>query len=317
MATLLQSVKHVTKHGLARTNRFNVIITLPTQLQEILNKKNGKDDDKEGNFLEDTIGEFGVNLVKAYLGSGVEVVRGLDIMCESAEFPGKSLSTSETKYNSDYINMPYGITYAPVTITFVVSRDFLEKNIIDRWQNLIIDPVTHDVGYFEEYVSPVIEIQQLNEQDKVTHKVQIVDAFPSEITSMALSNADSDTYHRMSVTFIYRAWNNDKIEQPTGVAALSETPLGPLVTPILGNPAVQKAMGFVEEQFDIDSLEGEAVEIYNQVDGIVRNTTGQSTNKSVGLLNGIKAQTDLNQFISSDQKAKVFELIDGTIGRLG
>jgi len=315
MATLLQSVKHVTKYGLARTNRFNVIITLPETLQALLNEKKGEDQDG-GNFLKPIIGEFGVDLVKAYLGSGVEVVRGLDIMCDSAEFPGKSLSMSETKYNSDYINLPYGITYAPIDITFVVSRDFLEKNILDEWQNLIVDPLTHDVGYFDEFVSPSIEIQQLNEQDRTTHKVLLKDAFPSEISSMPLSNQDGDNFHRVTVTFIYRTWQNSDVTQPSGVAALSETPLGPLVTPILGNPAVQKALGFVEQQTGLN-FEGEAVNIYNQVDDIVRNTTGQSTGKSVGLLNGIKAQTALNDFVSSDQKAKVFELIDGTIGRLG
>lgn len=315
MATLLESVKHVTKYGLARTNRFNVVISLPLQLQSLLNEKQGEDQDG-GNFLKPLIGEFGIDLVKSYMGSGVEVVRGLDIMCQTAEFPGKSFSTSETKYNSDYLNIPYGITYAPIEVSFVVSRDFLEKNILDEWQNLIINPLTHDVGYFEEFVAPSIEISQLNEQDRVTHKVIIKDAFPSEISSLPLSNEDGDNYHRVTVTFVYRTWQNSDVEQPSGVVSLSETPLGPMVTPILGNPAVQKAVGFVEEQTGLD-LEGEAVNIYNQVDGLVRNTTGQSTNKTVGLLNGIKAQTEVNQFISDEQKAKVFELIDGTIGRLG
>lgn len=315
MPSFLESVTHLTKYGVARTNRFNVIITLPQQLQEIINQKKGQDQDG-GNFLRPIIGEFGVDLVKTVLGSGVEIVRGLDIMCQDAEFPGKSLSTSETKYNSDYLNIPYSITYQPINITFVVSRDFLEKNILDEWQNLIINPITHDVGYFEDYASPTIEIQQLNEQDRVTHKVAIIDAYPSEIQSMALSNEDGDNYHRVTVTFVYRTWKNLDVEQPSGVASLSETPLGPLVTPILGNPAVQKATRFVEQQTGLN-LEGEAVNIYNMVDGIVRNTTGQSTNRSVGLLNGVKAQTELNQNISNDQKAKLIELIDGTIGRLG
>lgn len=317
MASLLQSVKHVTKYGLARTNRFNVIITLPEQLQAIINKKKGEDQDG-GHFLKPLIGEFGVNLVKSYLGSGVEIVRGLDIMCESAQFPGKSLSTSETKYNSDFINIPYGITYQPIDISFVVSKDFLEKNILDEWQNLIVNPLSHEVGYFEDFVSPSIEIQQLNEQDKVTHKVNIKDAYPSEIQSMALSNEDGDNYHKLTVTFVFRTWQNLEVTQPSGVASLAETPLGPLVTPFLSNPAVQKGIDFIDSKLPGDlGLEGEAVNIYNQVDGIVKNTTGQSTNKSVGLLNGVKAETANNQSVSNEQKAKLVELIDGTIGRLG
>lgn len=317
MASLNQSVKHITKYGLARTNRFNVVISLPEQLQTLINGKQGEAQDGGENF-KTMISDFGVDLVKTVLGSGTEIVRGLDIMCESAQFPGKSLSTSETKYNSDFINVPYGITYAPIDITFVVSRDFLERNIIDEWQNLIVNPTTHDVGYFEDFTSPAIEIHQLNEQDQVTHKVQLKDAFPSEISSMALSNEDENMFHKLTVTFVYRTWKNLDAEQPSGVTALSQTPLGPLVTPILSNPAVQKGIDFIDSRLPGElGLEGEAVNIYNQVDDIVRNTTGQSTNKSASLLNGIKAETQNNQSISNDQKAKLFEVIDGTLGRLG
>lgn len=313
MASLIQSVKHITKYGVARTNRFNVIISLPEQLQQIINEKKGEDQDG-GSFLKPLIGEFGVSIVKSYLGSGIEIVRGLDIMCESAQFPGKSLSMSETKYNSDFLNMPYGITYAPIEISFVVSRDFLEKNIIDEWQNLIINPVTHDVGYFEDFISPSIEIQQLNEQDQVTHKVEIKDAFPSEVSSMALSNEEENGYHKMTVTFVYRTWKNMDVTQSSGVTSLSQTPLGPLVTPLLANPAVQKGLDFVEAQTGID-LDGEGANIYNQIDSIVKNTTGESINKSASLLNGIKAETENNQNVSSEQKAKLIEILDGTLGR--
>jgi hypothetical protein len=315
VASLNERFKHITKYGISRPNRFNVVIALPQALQDIVNEKNSQDQDG-GNFLKPLIGEVGIDLVKAYMGSGTEIVRGLDIMCESAELPGKSFSTSETKYNSDYLNVPFDITYAPITITFVVSRDLLEKNIIDEWMNLIIDPVTHQVSYFDTFASPSIEIQQLNEQDQVVHKVKLKDVYPSEMTSMQLSNETTDDYHRLSVTFIYRSWQNLDVEQPSGVANLSQTPLGPLTTPILSNPAVQRASEFVTQQTGID-LEGAAVDVYNQIDSIVQNTTGTSTNQSASLLNGIKAQTEVNDEISSTQKAKLIDIIDGTINRLG
>ena len=317
MASLNESIKHITKHGLARTNRFNVIISLPEILQQSLNSEKSEDDEA-GNFLQPLIASVGINLVKSYLGSGTEIVRGLDIMCESAQFPSKALAVSETKYNSDYFSAAHDITYAPVEFTFVVSRDFLEKNIIDKWMNMIIDPNTHEISYFNTYVSPSIEIQQLNELDQVTHKVIIKDAFPVDISTMQLSNESNDEYHKISVTFAYRKWTTAEVTQPSGVGSLAQTPLGPFTTPILSNPAVQRGIDFVETQFlGGDSLEGEAVDIYNMVDDVVKNTTGQSTNKSASLLNGIKANLDLNNVISSDQKAQLIGLIDGTLDKLG
>ncbi|MDX1532761.1 MAG: hypothetical protein R3230_00985 [Nitrosopumilaceae archaeon] len=315
MASFKEKIKHLTKYGIARPNRFNVVISLPTALEQLVNEKNAQNQDG-GSFLKPLIGEFGVNLVKEFMGSGTEIVRGLDIMCEDAELPGKSFSTSETKYNSDYLNAPFSITYTPITIKFVVSRDFLEKNIIDEWMNMIINPETHDISYYNDFISPSIEIQQLNEQDQVTHKVQLRDAFPSEVIAMPLSNTSRDDYHTLSVTFIYRNWRNLDTQQPTGVVSLSQTPLGPITTPILSNPVVQNATEFVERQTG-GNLEGTAVDIYNQIDGIVRNTTGTSTNQSVSLLNGIKAETELNDDITETQKSDLLDIIDGTIQRLG
>jgi hypothetical protein len=167
-------------------------------------------------------------------------------------------------------------------------------------------------------VSPSIEIQQLNELDQVTHKVIIKDAFPVDISTMQLSNESNDEYHKISVTFAYRKWTTAEVTQPSGVGSLAQTPLGPFTTPILSNPAVQRGIDFVETQFlGGASLEGEAVDIYNMVDDVVKNTTGQSTNKSASLLNGIKANLDLNNVISSDQKAQLIGLIDGTLDKLG
>jgi len=317
MSTLNESVKHITKHGLARTNRFNVIISLPEKLQQILNGEKSDNQDG-GNFLRPLIGEIGINLIKAYLGSGTEIVRGLDIMCVTAQFPSKSLVVSETKYNSDYFNAAQGITYTPVEIGFVVSRDFLEKNIINKWMDMVVNPNTHEISYYNDYISPSIEIQQLNELDQVTHKVIIKDAYPTDISSMELSNESADEYHKINVTFTYRRWTSDDTKQPSGVGGLAQTPFGPLLAPILSNPAVQRGIDFVEENFlGGADLEGEAVNIYNKVDDIVKSTTGQSINKSVSLLNGIKASLDLNGLISNEQKAKIIDLIDGTLNKLG
>lgn len=312
MATIQQATKNITRYGLARSNRFNVIIALPEILNLIMNEQQGEEQD---NILKPYIGEFGVDLVKAYAGSGVEVVRGLDIMCDVSEIPGKSLTTSETKYNRDFINLPYGITYTPITFTFVVSRDFLEKNIIDQWMDLIINPDTQEVGYYQDFVSPSIEIQQLNEQDQTTHSIQLIDAYPSEVQSMPLENESENSFHKMSVTFIYRRWKNNKTEQPSGVTSLSQTPLGPLVTPILGNPVVQRGIDFVESQTGIN-LDGEAANIYNKVDEIVRNTTDSSINTSTSLLNGIKASVDVSGDITEEQKGQLLDIIDGTLSQL-
>ncbi|MNO01592.1 hypothetical protein D3C81_2217750 [compost metagenome] len=56
--------------------------------------------------------------------------------------------------------------------------------------------------------------------------------------------------------------------------------------------------------------------IYNQVDDIVKNTTGESVNKTVGLLNTVKASLDINDNISQTDAGKLFDFVEGVVGKL-
>ena len=79
------------------------------------------------------------------------------------------------------------------------------------------------------------------------------------------------------------------------------------MTEILSNPVVKEATDWLKEN-GID-LEGEAMNIYNMVDDIVKNTTGQSINKSVSLLNGMIASVEVKGKIGAEQKAGVIRAI--------
>lgn len=311
MSSIQEFFAHVLKHGVARKNRFRVLIPLPS----VLNEKTASTNQETSSSI---FGSDILSLVPTFSGSSpADVARGLNLMIDSTSIPGKSISTTELKYNSDYHKIPYYNLYEDQEFVFKVSRDMYEKNVIDSWMDNIIDPITHDLSYYDEYVSN-ITIEQLDEADNVVYSVVLKDCFPISCSAMDVSQDPSEETHRLATTFAYKRWmkphENGVVD--SGVMDLSQTPFGPIINPILNNPAVEKGLEVFEQNTGIN-LEGEALSIYNQVEDIVKNTSGQSINKNVSLINGIKVSTQNNDRLTTTQQEEVIKVIDDVLSKLG
>lgn len=313
--TLKQYISYITKHGLARNNRFEVLIPLPDKLIDAM--KEGQEEDEEKRSKRWTDSKV-FKTIRTFMGGSGEVTRGLALMVEDTFVPSKSLTTTDVRYNGDFYRIPFANTYDNHEFIFRVSRDFYEKDIIDKWMKFIFDPVSHNVQYYDDFTTN-ITINVLNNQDQVVYSVMLIDAFPMTCSPMQLSNNAQNDYMRLITMFAYRRWLTTEEYKDTkgGIAdSLSQTPLGPIITPILSNPAVQAALQVIEDNTGID-LDGEAANIYNQIDAIVRGATGSSPNKIASLLNGIKAQIALNDKLSVAQIGQLIELINKATGKLG
>lgn len=315
MPTFKQYTAGIIKNGLAPTNRFQVLIPVPASL--LPSEKPAADGIGSGlSKLQKYFGEA-VKVVRIFTGGGsTEYTRGLDLMCSQTELPGKTINTSETKYNGDVYKIGQSLMYGNHQFTFKVSGDMYEKTIVDSWMNLVINPETHEVSYLSDY-AVTINIFQLDQRDKIVHAVSLIDAFPVMMNPLTLSNNEHNNTHELMVQFAYRRWVNLDLSAEAGnnLGGLMDTPFGPYLAPFLSNPVVQRGLEYVKNATGLD-LEGEAMNIYKQVDDIVQATTGESVNKTVGLLNTIKASVDVNDNISSTDAAKLLDLLDGTIGKL-
>lgn len=316
MATFKEYTSNILQNGLARTNRFQVLIPVPSAMVPKEEDPAGGDENSMFSLFKKSFDET-TKIIRIFTGGGTsDYTRGLDLMCSQTELPGKTINTSETKYNGDVHKIGNSLMYGNHQFTFKVSRDMYEKTIIDQWMNLIVNPSTHEIAYLDDYAVN-INVFQLDESDKIMQSIELVDAFPVMMNPLTLSNSEHNNTHELMVQFAYRKWRNLELEgEPgNGLDSLMDTPLGPYLAPILSNPVVQRGLDYVKNATGLD-LEGEAVNIYNQVDGIVKNTTGQSINKSVGLLNQIKSSLDVNDLLTRPQVEGLFDLVEGTINKL-
>jgi hypothetical protein len=202
------------KDGLARPNRFQVILPIPTYINS---------------FIEQGVLEQLINLpntlvtditsaITNALGSNPDdpqsktsnasISRYLSLQCETAELPGKSLTTADVKIYGPTFKVPYQKQFAETTLGFLSTNDFYERKIFDRWIDAIMPSSTNNLRFAKDndtrYLTN-IKIIQYDDFIKQIYAVELIDAFPIAVAAQPLSWSD-DNFHRLSVQFSYQKY---------------------------------------------------------------------------------------------------------------
>ena len=144
--TVDQFKSMVTAHsGLARGNRFNIIITPPNSSLLNLDVSNILTSALSGSFK---------------LKSLINDPRDMALLCVSCSIPGLQIDsfTDQSSVIQDN-KLPYGYTKEDVSCSFHLTNDYYVKKMFDKWQALVIGS-DHRINYQNEF-SSTITIQQL------------------------------------------------------------------------------------------------------------------------------------------------------------
>lgn len=163
--------------------------------------------------------------------------RHLDIYCEEAELPGRSFATSEVRHYGPHFTIPYQPVYNSITLSFYVNDDMLERRFFDAWQNSVMNPFTKDMNFFDDYTTDIF-VYQLSKTGELTPYVVVLrDAWPVNVNQMRLSYDETNTVHKLPVTFNYTKWENIEVSGigffdqlgsslPNSIGSLNETLAG-------------------------------------------------------------------------------------------
>ena len=117
------------------------------------------------------------------------------------------------------------------------------KRFFEDWARFIINRDTFNVAFQQQYVVDM-EIYQLDEFNRRSYGIKIVEAFPRSLNQMELNHNAQNQTHRLIVLFSYRKWmfineNPNKsldlpsLETPqTRVDAVGETRVTTTTTPL-------------------------------------------------------------------------------------
>ena len=145
--------------------------------------------------------------------SGTE--RNMVLRADSAEIPGRTISTNEYKVYGPIRKVAYADTYTDSTIGFLCSEDLIERDYFENWQNSVIyhtinkggmafksGGVQSNIGYYREYVGTV-EIRQYDEPRSLRSVYTLNEAYPIGIAPIGVAWNSGDLI-RLNVTFAYR-----------------------------------------------------------------------------------------------------------------
>ena len=197
----------------ARPNRFEVVITVPPIMST----------SRQGSYVASG---FVWTLPREERNKIQNAPRQLTITCEAATLPGRGLATKEMRTYGPVRKTPTGDqSYAEMAMSFIVSHEMQEKKFFEAWQQSVFNPISHDMNYYNEYVT-TIDIFQLSpradsRQYDIAYKdwfqqhdypseriygVRLFEAYPSIIGDLGLSYGEMDSYHKLPITMVYRKW---------------------------------------------------------------------------------------------------------------
>ena len=198
------------KGGLAKPNRFQVILPIPryinefigqSVLEQIVNLPNTIVSDITNIFNRDNTDEQSKT-------TNSSISRYLALQCESTELPGKSILTQDAKVYGPTYKIPYQTQFADISLTFLCTNDFYERKLFDRWIEAIMPNDTHNLRFPNDDATRYLtnlKIIQYDDFIKQIYAVEMIDAFPISIASQPL-NWGEDSFHRLTVQFSYRKY---------------------------------------------------------------------------------------------------------------
>ena len=203
--------------GYARPARYAIRLFPPTSLYRLIKQQNATTN-RDGQTLDNEMYN-GTGQVQAF-SSGVlnslnnTIGRQINIHCNTVSMPGRDLAQQEVQYGTD-VKRQLVQTHTfegNIAATFYADKYMRERQFMEYWQNLCVDPVRHEAGYYDDYVGKM-HIYQLGSDSEVnrdmpTYAIEAMDVYPATIGAVELGYSKANEIATISIEFAYKSWRN-------------------------------------------------------------------------------------------------------------
>ena len=196
--------------GVARPSRFLVRFNLPqrtkinntarVQSLDAIAKEDGNRNDLESTFA----------------------VRNVGMMCNKVTMPNRDINTAENRMYGPARRMPYAYSFSgEIQCTFIGDKFLRQRQFFENWQKKVIDNVSHDMKYYDNYVGSM-DIYQLGafagnaERDRISYAVRLFEVYPQTIGSYDMDYGVTDQAVSVPITLNFSTWINLTLDQLGG-----------------------------------------------------------------------------------------------------
>ena len=196
--------------GFQRKARFYVEFALPRgSLDQVTTQT--MEDEQNGFSIPELIASVNTPQTK----------RRVQAFCSAISMPSREAVQKEIRHNGPVRKFVYNYTTPEITATFYTDKFMRERTFFEIWQKAAFSNLTHNINYYNDYVSPV-DIMALGnyasrqERDDVTYAVRLLDCYPKTISDVSFSH-ETNAVQTFEVTFSFRNWVNYFIDKTGGI----------------------------------------------------------------------------------------------------
>lgn len=167
--------------GLARSNRFNVLLTPPSSVSV----------------------------------DGLMPNQQLLMFCDQVQIPGLNINTNPTRTYGEVREAPYEFNYEPINIQFYVDAKMDVKAFWDRWVKSIQNGNKRTFNYYSSYICNQMDIMVQDLMDQDRYMVRLYEVYPKNVGAIQLDYASKDVM-KIQVTLMYKYWRSVNAQYDTG-----------------------------------------------------------------------------------------------------
>jgi len=200
MAGLQEFISSMGKaKGFARTARYAVRITPPTNLNQLASLRN--------------VGASGVTAANPDASTMQQLSKQLgeqvNLHCDSVSMPGHDLQSQSVQHGSAPArDIVQSHDYAGnISASFYLDSHLRERHFFEMWQKMAVSTSTHKANYYDDYIGSM-EIFQLDGNNQITYGIKATEVYPTTIGGIEYGYANSNTIAKLSIGFAYRQWYN-------------------------------------------------------------------------------------------------------------
>ena len=139
-----------------------------------------------------------------------ESPRVISLLCESLNIPGLNIMSIENRIFGEVTDIPYGINYPPLNLSFLLDHNFSTRKYFEDWSQQVVNRSTRAMGYYDDYVRD-IQIFVTDRNGIPVFGLKLHEAWPKNISDQTMSNTSKDII-LLNATIAYKYWERYDID---------------------------------------------------------------------------------------------------------
>jgi len=137
----------------------------------------------------------------------------LSIMCDQCSLAGRDVQA--------ILDLQYGVRrqvvynapqYTPLSLSFLCSKNMLEKSILDHWNDMCVSVVGgFNVAYYNDYIGEM-DVYVLDRSGKQrTYHMHYHEVYPKTVTAVELNHGTTNATLRVTAEIQYAFWTTNSV----------------------------------------------------------------------------------------------------------